>query len=76
MVVIRASQKLFSESEVMMLTGLCLDTLHQIARSKHIGRLRMAAEAADQEAEEFFFTNSDVMVLNLLTTGQRAEAKD
>ena len=73
MVVIRASQKLFTEAEVVSLTGLCLETLHQIARSKHIGRIKQAAEAAGQRAEQFFFTNSDLMVLNLLTSEQRSE---
>ncbi len=76
MVVIRASQKLFTETEVASLTGLCLEALHQIARSKHIGRIKQAAEAAGQKAEQFFFTNADLMVLNLLTSGQRNDAKD
>jgi len=76
MVVIRASQKLFTETEVASLTGLCLETLHQIARSKHIGRIKQAAEAAGQCAGQLLFTNSELMVLNLLTSGQRPDSQD
>ena len=76
MVVIRASQKLFTEAEVATLTGLCLETLQQIARSKHIGMIKSVAEAAGQRVEQLFFTNSDVMVLNLLVAGQRPDSED
>ena len=76
MVVIRASQKLFTAAEVVTLTGLCIDTLHQIARSKHLGIFRRAAEAAEQTAEQLFFSHSDLMVLNLLTVSQRTDAQD
>lgn len=75
-VVIRASQKVFTEDEVSRLTGLCLDTLRQIARNKHLGVLRRVAEAAGQKAEQLFFSHADLMVLNLLTQEQRSDAKD
>lgn len=71
MVVIRASQKLFTEAEVASLTGLCLETLRQIAHSKHLGFIQRAAEAAGQTAEQLFFTHSDLMVLNLLSHSER-----
>lgn len=76
MVVIRASQKMFTGDEVARLTGLCLETLQQIARSKHLGVIKRAAEAAGQKAEELFFSHADLMVLNLLTQEQRSDAKD
>jgi hypothetical protein len=76
MVVIRASQKLFSETEVATLTGMCLETLRQMAQSKHLGFIQRAAEAAGQTAEQLFFTHADVMVLNLLTHSERSGSQD
>jgi hypothetical protein len=67
-VTIRSSQKLFTEEEVSGLTGICLEHLRALARSKHLGFLARAAEAAGQEAERWLFTNSDVMVLAVLYT--------
>lgn len=68
MVTIRSSQKVFTEEEVSGLTGICLEHLRALARSKHLGFLARAAEAAGQEAERWLFTNSDIMVLAVLYT--------
>ncbi len=68
MVKIRSSQKLFTEDEVSRLTGICLDHLHSLARSKHLGFLARAAEAAGEQAEKWLFTNSDLMILTVLYT--------
>jgi len=65
---IRSSQKLFTEDEVSRLTGICLDHLHTLARSKHLGFLARAAEAAGEQAEKWLFTNSDLMILTVLYT--------
>lgn len=66
MVKIRSGQKLFTEDEVSSLTGICLEHLRNLARSKHLGSLIRAAEAAGTEAEKWLFTNSDLMILNVL----------
>ena len=66
MVRIKSSQKLFTEEEVSRLTGICLEHLHGLARSKHLGFLARAAEAAGEKAEQWLFTNSDLMVLTVL----------
>lgn len=68
MVTIRSSQKIFTEDEVSSLTGICLEHLRSLARSKHLGSIARAAEAAGQEAERWLFTNSDIMVLAVLYT--------
>ncbi len=68
MVKIKSSQKLFTEEEVSRLTGICLEHLHSLARSKHLGFLVRAAEAAGEQAEKWLFTNSDLMVLTVLYT--------
>ena len=65
-VTIRSSQKLFTEEEVSSLTGICLEHLRSLARSKHLGILARAAEAAGAKAEEWLFTNSDLMILTVL----------
>ena len=66
MVKIRSSQKLFTEEEVSGLTGICLDHLRGLARSKHLGFIARAAEAAGEQAEKWLFTNSDLMVVSVL----------
>ena len=66
MVKIRSSQKLFTEEEVSRLTGICPEHLQGLARSKHLGFIARAAEAAGEQAEKWLFTNSDLMVLTVL----------
>jgi hypothetical protein len=63
---IRSSQKIFTEDEVSGLTGICLEHLRNLARSKHLGFLVRAAEAAGNQAEKLLFTSSDLMVLNVI----------
>jgi len=66
---IRSSQKLFTADEVSRLTGICLEHLQSLARSKHLGFLGRAAQASGQyaqQAEQWLFTNSDLMILTVL----------
>lgn len=66
MVRIKSSQKFFTEEEVSRLTGICLEHLQGLARTKHLGSLARAAEAAGEKAERWLFTNSDLMILSVL----------
>ena len=66
MVKVRSSQKLFTDLEVSSLTGISLDDLRELARSRHLGFLSRAAEAAEQQAANLLFTLSDLMVLTVL----------
>lgn len=66
MVTIKSSQKQFTVDEVSRLTGICVEHLQSLARSKHLGSLVRAAEAAGAQAEEWLFTNSDLMILTVL----------
>ncbi len=68
MLKIKSSQKLFTEEEVSTLTGICLEHLRGVARSKHLGFVARAAEAAGEQADKWLFTNSDLMVLTVLYT--------
>lgn len=65
-VTIKSSQKFFTEEEVSTLTGICLEHLRCLARSKHLGFIARAAEAAGAKAEQWLFTNSDLMILTVL----------
>jgi hypothetical protein len=58
MVTVKSSQKIFTDSEVATLTGICLDHLHNFAKSRHLGFIARAAERAGLQ-----FTLSDLMVL-------------
>lgn len=66
MVKVRSSQKLFTDSEVSSLTGIGLEDLRELARSRHLGFLSRAAEAAEEQAANLLFTLSDLMVLTVL----------
>jgi hypothetical protein len=66
MVTVKSSQKIFTEAEISGLTGICLEHLRSVARSKHLGSIMRAAESAGEQAERWLFTNSDLMVLAVL----------
>lgn len=66
MVTVKSSQKLFTEEEISRLTGICIDHLHGLARSKHLGSIVRAAETAGEQAERWLFTISDLSVLAAL----------
>ena len=66
MVRVKSSQKLFTEDEVVRLTGICLAHLRALALNKHLGKLAGVASAAGAEAEKWLFTNSDLMILTVL----------
>jgi len=62
-VTVKSSQKIFTDTEVASLTGICMDHLHNFARSRHLGFIARAAEAAGKQADQWLFTLSDLMVL-------------
>jgi hypothetical protein len=64
-VTIRSSQKVFTETEVSGLTGICPDHLRTFAQRKHLGFLNRAA-AAGEQAGKWLFTSADLMVLVVL----------
>ena len=66
LVKVKSSQKIFTEAEVASLTGICVEHLHNFARSRHLGFIARAAEAAGARADQWLFTLSDLMVLATL----------
>ena len=63
---VKSSQKLFTDEDISRLTGICIDHLHGLARSKRLGSIVRAAETAGGQAERWLFTNSDLNVLAAL----------
>jgi hypothetical protein len=66
MLTIKSSQKLFTEDEVIDLTGICLQHLRDFAKSRKVGFISRVAEAAGAGAEKWLFTNSDLLVVAML----------
>jgi hypothetical protein len=66
MVKVRSSQKIFTDEEIASLTGICVEHLHSLARSRHIGFITRMAEVAGKQADQWLFTLSDLMVLVML----------
>ncbi len=66
MIKVKSSQKIFTDAETATLTGICLEHLHNVARTRHIGFIVRAAAAAGKQADQWLFTLSDLMVLATL----------
>jgi len=64
---VRASQKVFTDVEVASLFGMALDELRALARSRHLGILSRAAEAAGATAGQLLFDLSELMILSVLS---------
>jgi hypothetical protein len=66
MIKVKSSQKIFTDTETATLTGIGLERLHQLARTRHIGFIARAAEVASKQADQWLFTPSDLMILTTL----------
>lgn len=66
MIKVKSSQKIFTDTETANLTGICLDHLRNLARTRHVGFIARVAEAAEEQADQWLFTLSDLMVLSML----------
>ena len=66
MIKVKSSQNIFTDTETATLTGICLEHLHNLARTRHIGFIVRVAEAAGKQADQWLFTLSDLVVLATL----------
>jgi hypothetical protein len=66
MVKVKSSHNIFTDMEITSLTGICLEHLHALARSRRLGFIARSAEAAGKQADQWLFTLSDLMVLVML----------
>jgi hypothetical protein len=63
MITVKSSQKIFTDAEIASLTGICVEHIHNFAKSRHLGFIARAAEAAGLSADQWLFTLSDLMVM-------------
>ena len=64
MITVKARQRLFTYQEVMHLTGICTDHLHNFAKRRRLGFIvRTIKETSGGQAEQWLFTPSDLTVL-------------
>jgi hypothetical protein len=63
MITIKASQKLFTHAEVVNLTGICVEHLHNFVKRHRLGSIALAAQMAGTQAEQLFFTPWDLTLL-------------
>ena len=66
MITVKSTKKTFTEDEISTLTGICVEHLRAVARSKHLGSLVCAAEVVGSQTERRLFTNTDLSVLTAL----------
>ena len=66
MITIKASQKIFTYTEVASLTGICAEHLHNFAKRHRLGFITRAAEPLRNQAQQRLFTPWDLMVLTTL----------
>ena len=63
MVTVKASQKLFTYAEVVNLTGICVEHLHNSAKRRGLVFIARVAAAAGDQADQWLFTPWDLTVL-------------
>jgi len=63
MLTVKASQKIFTHAEVVNLTGICVEHLHNFVKRHRLGFIARAAEAAKVQTEQLFFTAWDLTLL-------------
>jgi len=66
MITVKASQKLFTHTEVAKLTGICVEHLRGAAKRLRLGFIAQAYEKAGTHAEQWLFTPWDLNVLAIL----------
>ena len=66
MITVKASQKIFTYTEVANLTGICAEHLHNFAKRHRLGFIARTAESFGDEAGQWLFTPWDLMVLATL----------
>jgi hypothetical protein len=63
MITVKASQKHFTHAEVVNLTGICVEHLHNFVKRHRLGFLTRAAETARVHTDQLLFTPWDLTLL-------------
>jgi len=56
MITVRASQKIFTPAEVVNLTGICVEHLHNFVRRHRLGFHRACRRGSWNKADQLLFT--------------------
>jgi hypothetical protein len=63
MITVKASQRIFTRAEVVNLTGICVEHLHNLVKRHRLGFVARVAEAAGTKADQLLFTPWDLTFL-------------
>ena len=63
MITVKASQKIFTHAEVVNLTGICVEHLHNFVKRHRLGFIARAAETTKVQTDQLFFTPWDLTLL-------------
>ena len=63
MITVKASQKLFTDAEIVSLTGICIEHLRNFVKRHRLGFIARAAVAAGGQADQLLFTRKDLTLL-------------
>jgi len=63
MIKVKASQKIFTHTEVANLTGICVEHLHNFVKRHRLGFIARTAQAAETQVDQLFFTPWDLALL-------------
>jgi hypothetical protein len=66
MITVRASKKIFTHAEVVNLTGICVEHLHNFVKRHRLGFIARAAQTAEAQGDQLFFTPWDLTFLATL----------
>jgi hypothetical protein len=66
MIIVKASQKIFTYAEVTNLTGICAEHLENLAKRHRLGFMARAAETQGSQIDQWFFRPWDLVVLATL----------
>lgn len=66
MVKVKSSQKIFTDKGIAMLTGICLEHLDRLARSRRLGFIARADQVDGKQSDRRLFTLSDLMIVAML----------
>ena len=63
MITVKANQKIFTYAEIMRITGICSEHLHNLAKRHRLRFLVLGAESPGNQTDRWFFDRWDLMVL-------------
>ena len=63
MITVKASQKIFTYAEVVNLTGICVEHLHNFVKRHRLGFIARTVRTSETQADQLLFTPWDLTLL-------------